>query len=137
MARISAALGLSLVLVGSQYKPVCADNAPKQLHGKSVVVAWPEERIDHDPNTAAWGLWPTVEHREMGRVRVDGIPIRLGETDWVLERGAPCLGEHNEDIYLGLLGYSRAEYDDLVSQGLVGTRYAASVLSPEGVATAS
>ena len=48
MARISAALGLSLVLVGSQYKPVCADNAPKQLHGKSVVVAWPEERMQRD-----------------------------------------------------------------------------------------
>jgi len=85
----------------------------------AAIVAWPEERIDHDPNTAAWGLWPTVEHREMGRVRVDGIPIRLGETDWVLERGAPCLGEHNEEVFGGILGLSTGEIAALREAGAI------------------
>jgi crotonobetainyl-CoA:carnitine CoA-transferase CaiB-like acyl-CoA transferase len=83
----------------------------------AAIVAWPEERIDQDPNTAAWGLWPTVEHREMGRVRVDGIPIHLGETDWVLERGAPCLGQHNEEVFGGILGLSTAEIAALREAG--------------------
>ena len=33
--------------------------------------------------------------REMGDVRVDGIPVHFSETDWSIERGGPCLGEHN------------------------------------------
>ena len=48
------------------------------------------------PGTAEWGLWPTVHHREMGDVRVDGVPVHLSETDWTIERGGPCLGEHND-----------------------------------------
>ena len=37
-------------------------------------VATPEDRIEHDPDTAAWGLWPWARHREMGDVRVDAFP---------------------------------------------------------------
>jgi crotonobetainyl-CoA:carnitine CoA-transferase CaiB-like acyl-CoA transferase len=85
----------------------------------AAIVAWPEERVDHDPNTAAWGLWPTVAHREMGRVRVDGIPIHLSETDWVLERGAPCLGQHNEEVFGGILGLSTAEIAQLREAGAI------------------
>jgi crotonobetainyl-CoA:carnitine CoA-transferase CaiB-like acyl-CoA transferase len=85
----------------------------------AAIVAWPEERVDQDPNTAAWGLWPTVEHREMGRVRVDGIPIHLSETDWVLERGAPCLGQHNEEVFGGILGLSTAEIAQLREAGAI------------------
>ena len=40
----------------------------------------------------------------------------------------PKLGEHNEEIYLDLLGYSRAEYDALVERGLIGTEHPDSVV---------
>jgi crotonobetainyl-CoA:carnitine CoA-transferase CaiB-like acyl-CoA transferase len=41
----------------------------------------------------------------------------------------PCrLGEHNEEVYLKLLGYSREEYDSLVAKELVGTRYTSAIL---------
>ncbi len=85
----------------------------------AAIVAWPEDRIDHDDNTAAWGLWPTVEHREMGRVRVDGIPVHLSATDWSLEHGAPCLGQHNEEVFGGILGLSPSEIADLREAGVV------------------
>ena len=38
------------------------------------------------------------------------------------------LGEHNEQIYLDLLGYERDEYEALEAAGLVGTRYPESLL---------
>ncbi len=79
----------------------------------------PEERVDKDPNTAAWGLWPTVEHTLMGDVRVDGVPVHLSETDWHLDRGGPCLGEHNEQVYGEILGISSAEIADLRSEGVI------------------
>jgi crotonobetainyl-CoA:carnitine CoA-transferase CaiB-like acyl-CoA transferase len=82
-------------------------------------VATPEDRIEHDPNTAIWGLWPWARHREMGDVRVDGIPLHLSETDWVVARGAPCLGEHNDLVYGELLGMSLEEIAELRSNGVI------------------
>ena len=82
-------------------------------------VQTPEERIDHDPGTSAFGLWPEVVHREMGRVRVDGLPYHLSETDWKIERGAPCLGEHNDFVFGELLGLSEREIVALRDEGVI------------------
>lgn len=79
----------------------------------------PPERIDHDTNTAAWGLWPTVTHRAMGAVRVDGVPAHLSETDWRIARGAPCLGQHNDEVYGGILGLSMSELEALRADGVI------------------
>ena len=76
----------------------------------AAVVQRPSERIDADPGTTDWGLWPTVTHSKMGDVRVDGIPVHFSKTDWAITRGAPCLGEHNEVVFRDLLGYTE---DDL------------------------
>jgi crotonobetainyl-CoA:carnitine CoA-transferase CaiB-like acyl-CoA transferase len=79
----------------------------------------PSERIDNDGETAAWGLWPTVSHPQMGNVRVDGLPLHLSLTDWHMKTGAPMLGEHNRDVFCGLLGIDEAELDELHAAGAV------------------
>jgi crotonobetainyl-CoA:carnitine CoA-transferase CaiB-like acyl-CoA transferase len=81
----------------------------------------PEERIDRDPDTEGFGLWPTVKHSLMGEVRVDGIPVRSSdaELDWRIEAGAPCLGEHNERVLGGVLGLSAAEIEALREEGVI------------------
>ncbi|MDG2306747.1 MAG: CoA transferase [Candidatus Binatia bacterium] len=76
-------------------------------------IARPSERIDECESTRDWGLWPTAEHSKVGRVRVDGLPVHFSETDWKIERGAPCLGEHNDEIFSTLLGLSQVEIDEL------------------------
>jgi crotonobetainyl-CoA:carnitine CoA-transferase CaiB-like acyl-CoA transferase len=83
------------------------------------VVQSPEERIDIDPNTRAWGLWPTVEHREMGRVRVDGMPVHFSSTDWSITQGGPCLGEDNAFVYGDLLGMTPPEIEQLREEGVI------------------
>jgi crotonobetainyl-CoA:carnitine CoA-transferase CaiB-like acyl-CoA transferase len=85
----------------------------------AAVVARPEERIEHDPNTASWGLWPEVEHRAMGRLRVDGLPVHLSRTDWSIGRGAPCLGEHNGQVFGELLGLEAEEIAGLRADGVI------------------
>lgn len=85
----------------------------------AAVVARPAERIESDPNTSAWGLWPEVEHRAMGRVRVDGLPVHLSRTDWSMTRGAPCLGEHNDLVFGDLLGCAPSELDALRADGVI------------------
>ncbi|HUP76251.1 MAG TPA: CoA transferase [Acidimicrobiales bacterium] len=85
----------------------------------AAAVQKPAERIDADVNTAAWGLWPTVHHREMGEVRVDGEPVHMSETDWVIARGSPCLGEHNDQVFGELLGMTSSQIDDLRTEGII------------------
>ena len=55
----------------------------------------------------------------MGDVRVDGLPVHLSETDWRLERGGPCLGEHNDYVYGDLLGLAPAEIASLREEGVI------------------
>jgi len=83
----------------------------------SSAVQKPQERVDHDPDTA--GLWPTVTHSEMGAVRVDGVPARFSRTPWRLARGGPCLGEHNEDVFGRLLGLSADEVAKLRTERVI------------------
>ena len=75
--------------------------------------------LDRDPDTEGFGLWPTVQHTKMGAVRVDGLPVHLFETDWRIERGAPCLGEHTEEVLTELLGLSSADVARLREEGVV------------------
>lgn len=79
----------------------------------------PRERIDHDPTTGNFGLWPTVHHTAIGDVRVDGQPVHFSETDWQQTRGAPCLSEHTREVLTGLLGYADADVDALYAEGVL------------------
>jgi crotonobetainyl-CoA:carnitine CoA-transferase CaiB-like acyl-CoA transferase len=93
-----------------------------QLHACGVpaaAVQRPGERVDQDPNTQDWGLWPSVIHPSIGEVRVDGLPIHLSETDWAIRQGAPLLGEHNRLVYCDLLGYTDDEFEALEDMGIV------------------
>lgn len=85
----------------------------------AAAVQRPSERMDDDEESRAWGLWPTVTHRELGEVRVDGIPLHLSETDWVIQRGAPCLGEHNWQVFGDLLGLDGDELAELEAAGVL------------------
>jgi benzylsuccinate CoA-transferase BbsF subunit len=85
----------------------------------AAAVQRPDERIEQDPSTGGFGLWPTVRHSQMGAVRVDGQPVHLSRTDWQMTRGGPCLGEHTEEVLERLLGLSREEVAQLRAEGVV------------------
>jgi crotonobetainyl-CoA:carnitine CoA-transferase CaiB-like acyl-CoA transferase len=82
-------------------------------------VAKPPERVDQDPDTGGFGLWPTVTHSKMGDVRVDGLPVHFSKTDWEITRGGPCLGEHTEEVLTELLGLSPGDVAKLREEGVV------------------
>ena len=83
------------------------------------VVSSPPERIDEDPMPEAWGLFPEVDHPEIGRVRVEGLPIHLSDTDWSIDHAAPCLGEHTDVVLAEVLGRSSEEIARLRAEGAV------------------
>ena len=79
----------------------------------------PDERIDGDPTTEKFGLWPSVTHTEIGTVRIDGNPVHLSDTDWHFDHGGPCLGEHNEQEFSELLGLSSDDVKALQQEGVI------------------
>lgn len=64
----------------------------------------PPERIDGDPDILGWQLFPEVHHPEIGSVRVEGLPVHFSDTDWSIDRAAPCLGQHGDYVLGELLG---------------------------------
>jgi crotonobetainyl-CoA:carnitine CoA-transferase CaiB-like acyl-CoA transferase len=85
----------------------------------AAAVQTPEERIERDPSTGGFGLWPTVTHSKMGEVRVDGLPVHFSETDWQMSRGGPCLGEHTQEVLTRLLGFTEGDVAELRKEGVI------------------
>lgn len=85
----------------------------------AAAVQKPRERIDDDADTEEFGLWPTARHTKMGEVRCDGLPVHFSETDWRIENGAPCLGEHTEEVLASLLGLTSEQISRLREEGVV------------------
>jgi benzylsuccinate CoA-transferase BbsF subunit len=110
----------ALVAAWSRARDRFASAAALQAAGvPATAVQRPGERVDHDADTAYWGLWPTVHHSEMGDVRVDGLPVHLSRTDWHIARGAPCLGEDNERVFGELLGLDAGAIAELRAGGVI------------------
>ncbi|MEE9325290.1 MAG: CoA transferase [Dehalococcoidia bacterium] len=68
------------------------------------------EELLQNPHYKAREFWQEIEHPEVGKVIYPGGPFRMEATPWQTTR-APFLGEHNQEIYCGWLGYSK---EDLV-----------------------
>ena len=64
------------------------------------------------------GYFEEVSHPVAGLVRQPGPPARLSESPWTTN-AAPLLGEHNEEIYGGLLGYDAEELAGLLDGGVI------------------
>jgi crotonobetainyl-CoA:carnitine CoA-transferase CaiB-like acyl-CoA transferase len=80
-------------------------------------VATSHDLLNH-PQLQARDFFVSVPHPELGEaLSYPGAPYHLSETPWRLRRRAPLIGEHNEEIYSGELGLSRAELAVLMAAG--------------------
>ena len=82
----------------------------------------------NDPQLVERGFFPELTMAGVGTHRYPGSMFKMANTPNPIRLPPPLLGEHNEQIYLDLLGYSREDYDALVDRGFVGTRYPDEVL---------
>ena len=65
--------------------------------------------VHGDPSFSLRGLWTKVEGAESGVKRLPGRISIMERTPWQARRPAPGLGEHNNEVYGGMLGYSSGE----------------------------
>ncbi len=81
------------------------------------------------PQLEARDWFHEITMEGVGTHRYPGYLVRMLRTPEEV-RLPPCrLGEHNEEVYLNLLGYSRERYEALVAKELVGTCYTADILA--------
>jgi crotonobetainyl-CoA:carnitine CoA-transferase CaiB-like acyl-CoA transferase len=74
------------------------------------------DEIASDPQLEARGFWTELDHPQAGRLRYPGTGYAFSKTPAALEQAAPLLGEHNEEIIIGRLGYSQAAYSNMLKE---------------------
>jgi CoA:oxalate CoA-transferase len=87
----------------------------------SAEVRNPDEAV-RDPRVLARGETVRLEHPKFGaidEVYGMGIPIKFSGATAGFDRPAPALGEHNEAVYSGMLGYSKEHLEHLKFSGVI------------------
>ena len=77
------------------------------------------DRLVADPHVHARQMVVDVPHDKLGKVPVTGVPLKLSESPGSIEHLGPELGQHNDEIYGGLLGLSASEVDQLRTEGVI------------------
>jgi benzylsuccinate CoA-transferase BbsF subunit len=72
-----------------------------------------------DPQLAQRPQWIEMEHPEIGKMHYQRPPFLLGKTPPGPSKRDPLLAEHNEYFYRQVLGIPEAEYNTLVSEGVI------------------
>jgi crotonobetainyl-CoA:carnitine CoA-transferase CaiB-like acyl-CoA transferase len=84
-----------------------------QREGVAAFPSLSADRLMSDPHLLARDAFPTVEHSDKGRQRAVAPPWRFSETPARVDRWTPDLGEHNVQVFHGLLGLSLEEVNAL------------------------
>ena len=74
-----------------------------------------------DPHYKERNTFITINHPQTGAQQYPGLPWRMSTTPGEIRAPAPTLGQHNREIYGGLLGMAAADIDALESAGVIGT----------------
>jgi crotonobetainyl-CoA:carnitine CoA-transferase CaiB-like acyl-CoA transferase len=71
------------------------------------------DRLLRDPHVLAREMIVELPHLKLGAVPVTGVPFKLSQSSSAIERLGPELGEHNHEVYAGMLGLSDSEIERL------------------------
>ncbi len=77
------------------------------------------DRAFQDPQVLYLGLVKEVNHPHYGKARVVGPPAAFSESKIEVRSAPPLLGEHNEEILAGLLGYPWEKMEELREAGAI------------------
>jgi len=90
-----------------------------QQSGTPLGAVYSPEELVNSPQLRARGFFARIDHPETGEIEYPTAPYRLSKTPWAVDRPAPLLGEHNEEIYVTLLGYTRQDMVKMRETGMI------------------
>ena len=76
----------------------------------------------HDPRVTARQETVPLAHPKygsVGEVYGSGLPIKFSESDAGFDQPPPGLGQHNQAVYRGILGYSDTEIEEMRAAGVI------------------
>ncbi len=78
------------------------------------------DQLVKDPHIAkAREMFVDVKHPKAGDTTLTGCHIKLYDTKPEIKTPAPLLGQHNEEVYCGWLGYSKEKLERLKEQAII------------------
>jgi crotonobetainyl-CoA:carnitine CoA-transferase CaiB-like acyl-CoA transferase len=78
------------------------------------------EDLMHDAQLEARGFWKEVAHAELGRSLTYPRPcVAFSEASCDIRRRAPLIGEHNEEVYVRELGFSKVDLGRWLEKGVI------------------
>lgn len=91
-----------------------------QKHGIFLMPSKTPQEIVDDHHLEVRKFWEEVEHSEISDViRYPGPPYRFSEGERKMDKRAPLIGEHNEEIYQGELGLPAEQLILLRENGII------------------
>ena len=72
-----------------------------------------------DPQVQAREMFVELDHPIYGPVKTTGTPLKMSETPGRVHALAPMPGEHNEDIFVGLLGHTQEDLARWRDEGVI------------------
>lgn len=84
-----------------------------EKHGVPAGQIYRAPEMLEDPHFAARDAIVSVAHPRFGQLRMQNVVPKLSATPGGIRRPSPELGEHNDEVYLDLLGVARDRYDRL------------------------
>ncbi len=78
------------------------------------------EDLMHDAQLKARGFWAEIPHAKLGRSLTYPRPcVAFSEASCDIRRRAPLIGEHNEEVYVKELGFSKEDLARLREKGVI------------------
>ena len=90
-----------------------------QRAGVAAVPSFSAEEILSDPHVKARGMLNEVQHPVLGKKVVINPSWKLSETPARIKKASPLLGEHNEEVFGGLLNMSKEEIKKLEDEKII------------------
>jgi crotonobetainyl-CoA:carnitine CoA-transferase CaiB-like acyl-CoA transferase len=75
--------------------------------------------LHEDRHLWEWGYWFRMNHHEVGERILPGMPVKMSAVAQMNYSTPPDVGQHNREIFSGLLGLSDEEIDRLIEEKVI------------------
>jgi len=77
------------------------------------------DQVANDPHLGSREMIVEVDQPVSGKVKLSGSVYKMSKTPGDRKKRIPAVGEHNEEIYCGLLGIDAQEMQTLKEEGVI------------------